>query len=125
MEAAEISAYLTHLAVKRKVSAATQNQALNAILFLYKKVLEINLPWMDGIVRAKRPQHLPVVFTRDEVRAILAQFDGTRWLIFSLIYGYGLRALECLRMLVKDVDFHYRQVVVRWRHAIYKTPRPI
>lgn len=109
----EITAFLTYLAVTRKVSASTQNQALNAILFLYKKVLEIDLPWMDGIVRAKRPQHLPVVFTRDEVKAILSQFDGTRWLILSMIYGCGLRVLECLRMRVKDADFHYRQIVVR------------
>lgn len=113
MGAQEITDYLTHLAVNRKVSASTQNQALNAILFLYKKVLEMDLPWMDEIVRAKRPQHLPVVFTREEVKAILAQFEGTRWLIFSLIYGCGLRVLECLRIRVKDIDFHYRQIVVR------------
>lgn len=113
MGADEITAFLTHLAVKRNVSPSTQNQALSAILFLYKRVLDINLPWMDDIVRAKRPRRLPVVFTRQEVKALLSQFEGTRWLIFSLIYGCGFRILECLRLRIKDIDFHYKQIIIR------------
>lgn len=113
MGADEIMAYLTHLAVNRDVSASTQNQALNAILFLYKRVLELELPWMDEIVRARRPKRLPVVLTRNEVKAVLSQFEGTRWLIFSLMYGSGMRLMECLRLRVKDVDFHYRQLLIR------------
>lgn len=109
----EITAYLTYLAVKRHVSASTQNQALAALLFLYKKVLKVDLPWMDEIHRAKRPRHLPVVFTRDEVKALLAQFDGTKWLIFSLIYGCGFRIMECVRLRIKDIDFHYKQIIIR------------
>ena len=109
----EITAYLTHLAVDRKVSASTQNQALNALLFLYKRVLKIELPLIDSVVRAKRTKRLPVVFTRQEVKALLAQFDGTRWLIFSMMYGCGFRILECLRLRVKDIDFHYKQIFVR------------
>jgi len=109
----EITAYLTHLAVVRNVSASTQNQALNALLFLYKRVLKTELPWMENVVRAKRPKRLPVVFTRQEVKSVLAQFEGTRWLIFSLMYGCGLRILECLRLRIKDIDFHYKQIVIR------------
>ncbi len=109
----EITEYLTHLAVNRKVSPSTQNQALNALLFLYKRVLKIDLPLIDGVVRAKRTKRLPVVFTRQEVKALLAQFDGTRWLIFSMMYGSGFRILECLRLRVKDIDFHYKQIFVR------------
>lgn len=113
MGADEITRYLTHLAVNRKVTASTQNQAFSALLFLYKKVLQMELPRLDDIQRAKKPQHLPVVFTRDEVKALLSQFDGTKWLIYNLIYGSGMRILECLRLRVKDVDFHYRQIIVR------------
>jgi len=113
MGSKEITAYLTHLAVNRHVSASTQNQALSALLFLYKKVLKIDLPWMDDIQRAKRPRHLPVVFTREEVKALLAQFDGTKWLIFNLIYGCGFRIMECVRLRVKDIDFHYKQILIR------------
>ena len=113
MGADEITAFLTYLAVNRKVSPATQNQALSAILFLYKRVLKIELPWMDNVVRAKRTKRLPVVFTRQEIRALLAQFDGTRWLIFSLMYGCGFRIIECLRLRVKDIDYHYKQIVIR------------
>lgn len=109
----EIKTYLTHLAVSRNVSASTQNQALSAILFLYKKVLKLELPWMDDIVRAKHSRHLPVVFTRDEIKSLLAQFDGTRWLIYSLIYGCGFRLMECIRLRVKDIDFHYKQILIR------------
>lgn len=109
----EITRYLSHLARVRNVSASTQNQALNAILFLYREVLKIDLPWMDGIDRAKRPMRLPVVFTQAEVRALLAPLEGTVWLMLSLIYGAGLRLSECLRLRVKDVDFNYRQLLIR------------
>lgn len=113
MGAEEITRFLTHLAVNGRVAAATQNQALNALLFLYRDVLKIELPWLDGIERAKKPARLPVVFTRDEVKRILAQLDGTLWLMASLIYGSGLRLMECARLRVKDIDFAYAQLVVR------------
>jgi integron integrase len=113
MGAPELTAFLSNLAVQSNVAASTQNQALNAILFLYRDVLKIDLPWMEDVQRAKKPQRLPVVFTRDEVRALLAQLEGTVWLMAMLTYGGGLRLLECLRLRVKDVDFHYRQLLVR------------
>jgi integron integrase len=109
----EVTAFLSHLAVKRNVAASTQNQALNAILFLYRDVLKCTLPWLQDVQRAKKPQRLPVVLTRDEVRALLAQMEGTTWLMAALVYGGGLRLLECLRLRVKDVDFQYRQLVIR------------
>ncbi|GFE79569.1 hypothetical protein GCM10011487_15690 [Steroidobacter agaridevorans] len=109
----EVTAFLSHLAVKRNVAASTQNQALNAILFLYRDVLTCKLPWLDGVQRAKKPQRLPVVLTRDEVRALLAQMQGTTWLMAALVYGGGLRLLECLRLRVKGIDFQYRQLVIR------------
>lgn len=108
MGAEEITRYLTHLAVQGNVAASTQNQALSAILFLYRAVLKVELPWLDGLTRAKKPVRLPVVLNRDEVRRLLAQLDGTRWLIVSLIYGGGLRLMEALRLRVKDIDFHYQ-----------------
>ncbi|MGD8795276.1 MAG: integron integrase [Thiohalophilus sp.] len=111
--AEEIETYLSYLAREKHVSPSTQNQALNAILFLYKKVLKVDLPWMENIVRAKRKKYLPVVFNRDEVRALLAQFDGTKWLIFSMIYGCGMRVMECLRLRIKDIDFHYKEITIR------------
>jgi integrase len=92
--AAELTAFLSDLAIRRNVSASTQNQALHAILFLYRDVLRINLPWLREVQRAKRPQHLPVVFTRDEVRALLAQLEGTTWSMAALTYGGGLRLLN-------------------------------
>lgn len=113
MGAVEIEAFLTHLAVARNVSASTQNQALAALLFLYKEVLELELPWLQGIVRAKKPKHLPVVLTREEVGALLGQLDGVRWIVASLLYGSGLRLLEALRLRVKDVDFARGEVLVR------------
>jgi integron integrase len=113
MGARELTEFLSHLAVQRNVSASTQNQALNALLFLYRDVLKIQLPWLDEVQRAKKPQHLPVVFTREEVRALLAQLEGTRWLMAMLTYGAGLRLLECLRLRVKDVDFEYLQILIR------------
>ena len=109
----EIRRFLTHLAVNRDVTAATQNQALSAILFLYKDVLHKELDWIDGIERAKKPARLPVVLTREEVRAILSQLEGTRWLMASLLYGTGIRLMECLRLRAKDIDFDYRQITVR------------
>jgi integron integrase len=109
----EIVAFLTHLAVNRRVSPSTQNIALSAILFLYKHVLEVELPWLDGFERAKRSRHIPVVFTRDEIKRLFSQFEGTYWLIFSLMYGSGLRLMECLRLRVKDIDFHYKQIIIR------------
>lgn len=113
MGAVEVTAFLTDLAVHGNVTASTQNQALNAILFLYREVLKIDLPWMDGIQRAKKPSRLPVVFTRAEVKSLLAQLDGTLWLMASLIYGSGMRLMECVRLRVKDVDFHYSQIMIR------------
>ena len=113
MGAPELTAFLSDLAVQRNVAASTQNQALHAILFLCRDVLKIDLPWLDEVQRAKKPQRLPVVFTREEVKALLAQLQGTTWLMAMLTYGSGLRLLECLRLRVKDVDFHYKQLLVR------------
>ena len=109
----EITAYLTHLAVDRKVSASTQNQSLSAILFLYKQVLDIRLEWLDEVVRAKRPQHLPVILSRKEVGILLDEVPGTNGLIARLLYGTGMRKMECLRLRIQDVDFSYRQITVR------------
>jgi integron integrase len=113
MGAAEVEAFLTHLAVQRNVSASTQNQAKSALLFLYKEVLGIELPWLDNVTQAKMPKRLPVVLTKDEVNAMLARLDGTMWLIASLLYGSGLRVMECLRLRVKDVDLAKREILVR------------
>lgn len=109
----EIAQFLTYLAAKRDVAASTQNQALNALLFLYREVLGKDIGQLQNVQRAKRPERLPVVFTREEVRALLARLDGTKWLMASLLYGSGLRLMECLRLRVKDIDFGYRQIVVR------------
>lgn len=111
--AREIEAFLTHLAVDRHVTSSTQNQALNALLFLYRSVLEIKLPWLNQLVRAPRSRHVPVVLSREEAQRILAQLDGTRWLMARLLYGSGLRVLECLRLRVKDVDLERNEIVVR------------
>ena len=111
--APEVTAFLTHLSRERSVAAATQNQALSALLFLYGEVLEVKLPWMDGIERAKRPVRVPVVLTVEEVKALLARLDGTKWLMAALLYGAGLRLRECLKLRVKDVDFEMRQITVR------------
>lgn len=110
---ADIERFLSWLAVKRKVAASTQNQALSAILFLYADVLDLKLDWLDDVVRAKKPKRLPVVLTREEVRAVLSHMDGTGWLAAMLMYGAGLRLMECLRLRIKDIDFGYRQIVVR------------
>jgi len=113
MGAAEVTAFLTSLAVHRKVAASTQNQALSALLFLYREVLGLELPWLDDVVRAKRPLHLPVVLTRDEVRAVLHRLDGVPRLMAILLYGAGLRLLECCRLRVKDIDFARNQIAIR------------
>jgi integron integrase len=113
MGAAEVTAFLSWLATDRNVAAATQNQALAALLFLYKVVLERDLPWFDDLVRAKRPVRVPVVLSAAEVRKLLEQLDGVTWMMASLLYGAGLRLQECLMLRVKDVDFAYRQVLVR------------
>ena len=96
MGAAEVTAFLSHLATVRKVSATTQNQALAALLFLYRDVLGVRLPWLDGVVRARRPAHVPAVFTREEVRAVLLRLTGARRLLASLLYGSGLRLSDRL-----------------------------
>ncbi len=113
MGADEISVFLTHLAVKEKVSASTQNQAFFALLFLYRDVLRIDLPKIEGVLRAKRPEHLPVVFTPKEAKAIIANLSGVSFLIASLLYGSGLRLAEALRLRAKDVDFEAMQISVR------------
>lgn len=109
----QVEAFLSHLATVGRVAASTQNQALSALLFLYREVLQFDLPWLDGVVRAKRPKHVPVVLTENEVRALLAQLEGTRWLVVSLLYSSGMRLLEGLRLRVKDVDFERHEITVR------------
>ena len=104
MGAQEVDKFLTSLAVKNQVSASTQNQALAAILFLYRDVLEIKLPWLTDVVRAKRPQHLPVVLTRGEVKRVLERVSGLEWLVVSLLHGTGMRLGESVQLRVKDVD---------------------
>ena len=113
MGAAEVEAFLSDLAVRLDVSASTQNQALSAILFLYKQVLRIELPWMDDVIRARRPKRLPVVLTQEEVASVLAQLDGTLWLVASLLYGSGMRLMEVLRLRVKDVEFSRFEILIR------------
>lgn len=113
MGADEISVFLTHLAVEEKVSASTQNQAFFALLFLYRNVLRIDLPKIENVLRAKRSEHLPVVFTPKEAKAILANMAGVPFLAASLLYGAGLRLTEALRLRIKDVDFGAMQISVR------------
>ena len=114
MGAKEVSAFLTHLAVEGRVAASTQNQALSALLFLYREVLEREFGWLDDVVRAKKPKHLPVVFTPEEAMAIIGELSGrARWLMGMQLYGGGLRLNECLRQRVKDLDFERLQVMVR------------
>ncbi len=113
MGGTEVEAFLSDLAVRGQVAAGTQNQALSAILFLYRVVLGVELPWMNGVVRAKRPRRVPVVLAQDEVRRLLASMDGRPWLLASLLYGTGMRLLECLRLRVKDIDFARSEITVR------------
>jgi integrase len=109
----EIEAFLSHLAVEGQVSAATQKQALSALLFLYQQVLKQELDGRIDAIRAKRPQYLPTVLTPDEVRSILAQMSGVHLLITQILYGNGLRQTECLSLRIKDLDFQQSQIMVR------------
>jgi len=109
----EITAFLTRLAVDKNVAALTQNQALSAILFLYKEVLKQELGWLDNVIRAKRSVRVPEVLSPDQVRRLLGQLDGVHQLVARLLYGTGMRLMEGIRLRVQDVDFHYRQITVR------------
>ncbi len=109
----QINAFLTHLAVKEKVSASTQNQALSALLFLYRHVLGRQIGDLGDVIRARRPKRLPVLLTRSEVKAVLGNLTGDKWLMATLMYGAGLRVLECLRLRVQDVDMAAGQITVR------------
>ena len=108
----EIAQFLSSLASELHVSASTQNQALNAILFLYRDVRRKEIGYVDGVIRAKRPHRLPVVLTRQEVKSILGALDRSDWLMVMLLYGAGLRLMECLQMRVKDIDFASNQILV-------------
>ncbi len=109
----EVEAFLTHLAVEARVAASTQNQALQALLFLYRHVLDIELPWLENVTRASRPKRVPVVLSVAEVRAVLAQLDGTCGLMASLLYGSGLRLMEAHRLRIKDVVIERGEIIVR------------
>ena len=113
MGEAEIAQFLSSLATESHVSASTQNQALNALLFLYREILKKDIGYVNGVVRAKRPHRLPVVLTRQEVRSTLGFLDRSDWIMAMLLYGAGLRLMECLRLRVKDIDFTTNQIVVR------------
>jgi integron integrase len=113
MGPAEVEAFLSSLAVRGRVAASTQNQALAALLFLYRHVLKQDLPWLKNVIRARKPRRLPVVLSRAETRALLAQLSGVYWLVGNLLYGSGLRLMECLRLRVQDLDFVRGQVMVR------------
>jgi integrase len=117
MGADEVNAFLTSLAVERRVSALTQNQALSAILFLYRHVLDDPLPWIQDIVRAARPERVPVVLTGSEVRLVIEQVDGVSRLVVQVLYGSGLRLLEALQLRVKDIDFARRVARARSERA--------
>jgi integrase len=117
MGKAEVERFLTHLAVERRVAASTQNQALSAIVFLYTEVLGRELEWLYNVERAKRPARVPVVLTEAEVRAVLAQRDARHALMAGILYGAGLRLMECVHLRVKDVDFGYSQITVRTARA--------
>jgi integron integrase len=113
MGAAEVQQFLTDLALTHHVAASTQNQALSALVFLYKAVLHQDIGWLEDVIRAKKPKRLPVVLTRAEVKAVLQHMSGHTWLMTSLLYGAGLRLLECLRLRVKDIDFASHCITVR------------
>jgi integron integrase len=108
-----VTEFLNFLAVQKRVASSTQNQALCALVFLYREVIKKDLAQFEGLVHAKRPARLPVVFTHDEIRTILLQLDGVTWIMGKLLYGAGLRVMECVRLRVKDVDFGYKQITVR------------
>jgi len=113
MREAEMSEFLTHLARSENVSASTQNQALSALLFLYKEVLKQEIGWLQNVERAKKPARLPIVLTRDEVHKLFSHLRGTARLMAGLLYGSGLRLMECVRLRVKDIDFGYAHITVR------------
>jgi integron integrase len=113
MGAEEVKAFLGHLATEINVAASTQNQAFSALLFLYQEVLKQRLPWIDDIVRSKRPKKVPVVLTQQEARQVLSRMTGTPRLMAHLLYGSGLRLMECVRLRVKDVDLGYLQITLR------------
>ncbi|MGE5816638.1 MAG: integron integrase, partial [Deltaproteobacteria bacterium] len=109
----EIAQFLSSLASESHVSGSTQDQALNGLLFLYREVLRKNIGYVDGVVRAKKPRRLPVVLTKEEVKKVLGRLSGTTWLMSMLLYGAGLRLMECCRLRVKDIDFSQNQIIVR------------
>lgn len=111
--AREVEAFLTYLAVQGKVAASTQNQAKSALLFLYKEVLGLELPWLGDVQQAKTPKRLPVVLSKDEVMRILSRLEGTNHLVASMLYGTGMRILEALRLRVKDIDFSRKEILIR------------
>ncbi|QDH69714.1 integron integrase [Marilutibacter alkalisoli] len=113
MGRSEVEAFLSNLATQGQVAASTQNQALSALLFLYRQVLDAELEWMETVVRAKRPSRLPVVLSRDEVARLLSRLDGQAWLMAALMYGTGMRLMECHRLRVKDLDFERNEICVR------------
>jgi len=113
MGGAEVEAFLSRLAVEDGVSASTQNQALSGLLFLYRVVLQVELPWMESVLRAKRPRRLPTVLSHLEVRQLLSMMSGRPWLMASLLYGTGMRLMECLRLRVKDLDFARNEILIR------------
>ena len=113
LSAKDVKSFLSYLAVERHVSASTQNQALSAILFLYREVLEQEIEWVTDVVRARKPKRLPVVFTKEEVQAVLVRLSDTTWLMASLLYGSGLRLMECVRLRVQDIEFGNLQINVR------------
>lgn len=110
---AEITAFLSHLASARNVSASTQNQALNALVFLYRKVLDVEVGVFKGLVRAKKPKRLPVVLSHDEAKDVLNHIDGMNGVMANLLYGSGLRLMECVRLRIKDIDYKFKQITVR------------
>ena len=109
----EVEAFLSLLAVQGKVAASTQNQALSALLFLYRCVLGVELPWLEGVTRAKRSQRVPTVLSLEEITRVLTRMDGRPWLLASLLYGTGMRLMEALRLRIKDVDFDRNEITVR------------
>lgn len=113
MGAVEITAFLSDLAVIRNVAASTQNQALNALIFLYRQVLDRDVGTLEGLVRARQPKRMPVVLTHQEAMAVIGKLTGRDWLIANLLYGSGLRIMECMRLRIKDIDFKFHHIVVR------------
>jgi len=109
----DINQFLTHLALQEKVSASTQNQALAAVLFLYRHVIGRDLGDLGEVIRARKPERLPVVMTCEEVKAVLANLAGEKWLIVAIMYGAGLRLMECLRLRIQDIDFSRNEILIR------------